>query len=250
MPTSLIYYGQSAFKLELASGKVILIDPWLRNPLLTNAEEELRKLDRVDIICLTHGHGDHVGDSVEIAKKTKAKLVATFDLAAAMKTALGYPAELIDGALIGHFGGEIPLFDDEVKVRWVPAWHGSMINVDEKSPPVYGGTPSGVVLELQNGPTIYHTGDTDLFSDMAFVSRERPIDYMLVCMGGHFTMGPSRAAHAIELVKPKNVIPMHFATFPLLKGTPEQLQDAMMKRGSKARMRVMNPGEKLDISSV
>jgi len=115
--------------------------------------------------------------------------------------------------------------------------------------PIYGGTPSGIVLALRDGPRIYHTGDTDLFSDMALVPREHAIDYMLVCMGGHYTMGPSRAAAATELVKPKWVIPMHFATFPFLKGTPEMLEKEMTRLGSKAQMRVLNPGERLDISS-
>ncbi len=249
MPTQLTYYGHAAFKLETASGKLLLIDPWLRNPSFANAEEELRALDHVDIICLTHGHSDHVGDSIEIARKTQAKLLATFELAAAMRSTLGYPAELADSELIGHFGGEIQLLDGEIMARWVPAWHGSMIVRDEKSPPVYAGTPAGIVLALCDGPAIYHTGDTDLFSDMALVPRERGIDYMLVCMGGHFTMGPARAAEAVEMVKPRYVVPIHFGTFPLLKGTPEMLQEEMNKRGSKVQMRVMRPGEKLDISS-
>lgn len=249
MPTQLTYYGHAGFKLETPSGKVLLIDPWLRNPRLANADEELRALGRVDVICLTHGHSDHVGDSVEIAKKTQAKLLATFDLAATMRTALGYPAELIDSELVSHFGGEIQLLDGEMTARFVPAWHGSMIMRDDNSAPVYAGTPAGVVLALHKGAAIYHTGDTDLFSDMALVPRERAIDYMLVCMGGHFTMGPSRAADAVELVKPRYVVPMHFGTFPLLKGTPQLLQDEMNRRGSKAQLRVMEPGEKLDISS-
>jgi L-ascorbate metabolism protein UlaG (beta-lactamase superfamily) len=248
MPTQLTFYGHAGFKLETPSGKVLLIDPWLRNPRLKNAEEELGGLDRVDLICLTHGHGDHVGESVEIAKKTNARLVAILELASALQSALEYPKQLAEGELIGHIGGEIELLDGEITARFVPALHGSMIQDADKF--VNAGPPTGVVLELRDGPTIYHTGDTDLFSDMALVTEERPIDYMLVCMGGHYTMGPARAARAIDLVKPKYVVPMHYATFPLLKGTPELLQQQMNKRGSKARMRVMQPGETLDISDV
>ncbi len=249
MPIELTYYGHAGFKLQTASGKILLIDPWLRNPLLQNAEAELDALTRVDLICLTHGHNDHVGEAVEIAKKTRAKLVATYDLATAMGTALDYPEELIPIELHPHFGGEIALLDGEGTARFVPALHGSMIMPHEKSPPVYGGMSSGIVLAINEGPTIYHTGDTDLFSDMALVPREHPIDYMLVCIGGHFTMGPSRAADAIEFVKPRVVIPIHFGTFPLLKGTPEMLQQEMTRRGSRAKLRVMKPGDKLDISS-
>ena len=248
MPTELTFYGQAAFKLQTASGKILLIDPWLRNPSLPNAEDELKSLGRVDLICLTHGHSDHVGESIEIAKKTRAKLVTTVELAAAMRTALGYPEELVDSELIGHFGGEISLLEGEITARFVPAWHGSMVVSDEKLPPIYAGTPAGLVLELRDGRVIYHTGDTDLFSDMALVAGERPIDWMLVCMGGRFTMGPARAARAVELVKPRFVIPMHFGTFPVLKGTPDMLRHEMKKRGSKAQLRIMEPGEKLDIS--
>ena len=138
--------------------------------------------------------------------------------------------------------------DGEVTARLVPAWHGTAMMPKENAAPIYSGTPSGIVLSIRGGPTLYHTGDTDLFSDMALVSRSTPIDWMLVCMGGHFTMGPERAADAIELVKPRFVVPMHFGTFPLLKGTPEMLEQEMMKRGSQAQLRIMKSGEKLDIS--
>jgi L-ascorbate metabolism protein UlaG (beta-lactamase superfamily) len=246
MTTQLTYFGHSGFKLQTPSGKVLLIDPWLKNPLFKKGEDELRKLDRVDVICITHGHFDHVGDSVEIAGKTKAKLLCTFDLAIALRNALGFPGE--DSSLVGHLGGEIHALDGEVIARFVPAWHGAAIMPNEKSAPVYGGTPSGVVLSVENGPTIYHTGDTDLFSDMALVPLERPIDWMLVCMGGHFTMGPTRAARAVELVKAKSVIPIHFATFPVLTGTPEMLADELKKLASKAQVRAMKPGEAISLS--
>jgi L-ascorbate metabolism protein UlaG (beta-lactamase superfamily) len=245
--TQLTYFGHSGFKLQTPSGKVLLIDPWLKNPLFKKGEDELRKLDRVDVICITHGHFDHVGDAVEIADKTKANLLCTFDLAIALRNALGFPGE--DSSLVGHLGGEIHLLDGEVTARFVPAWHGAAIMPNEKSPPIYGGTPSGVVLSIRNGPTIYHTGDTDLFSDMALVPLERPIDWMLVCMGGHFTMGPARAARAVELVKAKSVIPIHFATFPVLTGTPEMLADELEKLGSKAQVRAMKPGETIPLSN-
>jgi L-ascorbate metabolism protein UlaG (beta-lactamase superfamily) len=242
MPTTqLTYFGHSGFKLQTPSRKILLIDPWLKNPLLKKGEDELKKLDRADVICITHGHFDHVGDAVEIAGKTKANLLCTFDLAIALRNALDFPGE--DSSLVGHLGGEIQVLGGEVTARFVPAWHGAAIMPNEKSQPIYGGTPSGVVLSVRNGPAIYHTGDTDLFSDMALVSLERPIDWMLVCMGGHFTMGPARAARAVELVKPKFVIPIHFGTFPLLTGTPEMLAEELKKLGSKAQLRPMQPGE-------
>lgn len=250
MATQLTYYGQSAFKLVTPAGNVLLIDPWLKNPLFEiRAEDELKTFARVDVICLTHGHNDHVGESVAIAKKTNPKLLCTHDLAFALRNALGFPTNNDDSSLIGHFGGEVTACDGEVTVRFVPALHGSAVVPKENAVPVYGGMPSGLVFSIRGGPTIYHTGDTDLFSDMALVPREQPIDWMLVCMGGHFTMGPSRAADAIELVKPKVVVPIHFGTFPALKGTPEMLATEMKKRGSQAEMRIIKIGETLDISS-
>src|SRR5207248_6653194 len=105
--------------------------------------DEIARLDRVELILLTHGHFDHVGDSVEIAKRTKAKLVATFDLSAAMKAVHGYPSDQADMDTTGHFGGELRLLDGEITVTFVPAWHGSAMT-KENSAPYYGGTPSGI----------------------------------------------------------------------------------------------------------
>lgn len=247
MAKQLTYFGHAGFKLTTPSGKVVLIDPWLQNPLFEKGADELKALEHVDVIAITHGHFDHVGDAVKIAKKTKPKLLCTFDLAAALRNALDFPSKDDDDSLVGHFGGEVTALDGELRALFVPAWHGTAIMPKENAEPVYGGTPSGIKFTVRGGPTIYHTGDTDLFSDMALVSRYSPVDWMLVCMGGHYTMGPERAADAIELVKPKNVVPIHFGTFPPLKGTPEQLQTELTKRGSKTHLRVMKPGETISL---
>jgi L-ascorbate metabolism protein UlaG (beta-lactamase superfamily) len=128
-------------------------------------------------------------------------------------------------------------------VRFVPAWHGSSIQKEENAPPFYAGNPTGLLIALRDGPTIYHTGDTDLFSDMELVSRFNKIDIMLVCIGDHFTMGPARAAEAVKLVDPRMVIPMHYGTFPVLTGTPEELDREMKKRQLKTELRIMSVGE-------
>ena len=135
------------------------------------------------------------------------------------------------------------LLDGEVTVTLVPAFHGSGLGKDDESAPVYAGQPNGMIIPLRNGPTFYHTGDTDLFSDMALVSRYNKIDIMMVCIGDHFTMGPKRAADAVKLVDPATVIPMHYATFPVLTGTPEAFERELKERDVKAELRVMKIGE-------
>lgn len=247
MATQLTWYGHAGFRVVTPNGNVVFIDPWLKNPVLKGGEEILKKIDRADVICLTHGHFDHVGDAVEIAKRTKAKLCCTFDCAVAVRNALGFPGGDDDSGYVSHIGGTVRMFDNEMTARFVPAWHGAAVMPSNDKPPVYGGTPTGVVLSIQNGPAIYHTGDTDLFSDMSLVPLEREIDYMLVCMGDHYTMGPMRAARAVELVKPRVAVPIHYGTFPVLTGTPQAFGDELEKRGSRTELRVMNVGETINI---
>jgi L-ascorbate metabolism protein UlaG (beta-lactamase superfamily) len=249
MDTQLTWYGQSAFKLVSPGGKVLLVDPWLTNPVFEKAKDELAALKQVDLILVTHGHSDHVGNAVEIGKRTRAKLVATFDLADAMVKHLGYPADLAEVDTIGHFGGELTLLDGDVKVLFVRAHHGSGVSAGDQTRARHGGAPGGFVITIRSGPTIYHTGDTDLFSDMALVSRFHKIDVMLVCIGDHFTMGPARAAEAVRLVNPREVIPMHYGTFPVLTGTPEAFERELKKRKSKAELRVMKIGETIALQA-
>jgi L-ascorbate metabolism protein UlaG (beta-lactamase superfamily) len=248
MSTQLTWYGQSAFKIVTPGGKVLLVDPWITNPVFEKAQEQLAALTQVDLILLTHGHSDHVGDSVEIGKKTGAKLVATFDLSAALVNALGYPKELAEVETTGHMGGTLTLLGGEVAVTFVPARHGSAVLRESNAPPVYAGEAAGLIITLRDGPTVYHTGDTDLFSDMALVKRFHKIDVMLVCIGDHFTMGPARAAEAVKMVRPRTVVPMHYATFPILTGTPEAFRRELKKRKVRTKLRVMNIGETIGLN--
>ncbi|MBI1173822.1 MAG: metal-dependent hydrolase [Sideroxydans sp.] len=238
--TQLTWYGHAAFKIVTPKGHVLLLDPWLTNPANKNGKADLAALDKADLILLTHGHFDHVGDSVEIAKKTGAKLVATFDLGQAMAKYGGYPANQMGYDTLGNFGGELTLLDGEVKIAFIPAVHSSTVTEPDGDKNIHdGGSPGGFLITVKNGPAIYDTGDTDEFSDMALVKQFHKVDVMLASIGGHFTMGPERAAEAVKLVNPKVVIPMHYGTFPILDGTPQELINALKYKHSRTKVKVL-----------
>src|SRR3989475_987666 len=190
METQLTWYGQSAFKIVTPSGNVLLIDPWLTNPVYKRGKEEIAALKRVELILITHGHSDHVGDAVEIAKRTRAKLVATYDLGDAMVKSLGYPAELAETDTIGHFGGELTLLNGDVKVLFVRAHHGSGITVDDESGARYGGSPRGVFITGCPGPIIFYNPGTHFFFPNAFVFPFYKKEVFLFLFLGPFFMRP------------------------------------------------------------
>lgn len=247
--TKIHWYGQAAFRIDTPSGGVILIDPWLKVP--TNPDKtSIDKLGRVDYILVTHGHWDHVGDAVEIAKKTGAVLIASYGLQFNMKSVLGYPEAQATLATGGNVGGTIDLPKAGAKVTIVNAVHGSelvppMVQPSGPGQPaaIASGNPVGYVIQVKDGPVIYHTGDTDVFNDMKLIAEFFKVDVMLACIGGHFVMDPVRAALAAEWVGPKAVIPMHYGTVPLLAGTPAQFKAALEKRGLGSRMMDMKPGD-------
>lgn len=161
-----------------------------------------------------------------IAKRTGAKLVSTYDLGSALVAYAGYPAQNVSVEGQGNYGGEMSFFGGEVRITLVPAVHSStLLDVPrgQGAPPgiAYGGTPSGFLITVRGGPTIYHTGDTDVFGDMKLIPMRHHVDVMLVCIGDHFTMGPDGAALAVQLVQPDVVIPMHRAGLPGFTGTPD-----------------------------
>jgi L-ascorbate metabolism protein UlaG (beta-lactamase superfamily) len=246
--TQLTWYGQAAFKLVTPSGRVILIDPWITNPLNPSGKQDLADLKKVDLILISHGHGDHVGDAVEIAKRTKAKLVTSFDQAQAYTRYLGFPADQVGVDSAGNVGGTISFFDGEVKITLVNAIHGSTLTAKEngKDVPYPAGNPIGFVIAVRNGPTVYHTGDTDVFTDMQLLKSFK-ITLMLACIGNHFTMGPDRAADATAFVQPEKVAPMHYGTFPVLSGTPAQFAAALKSKGLLGRYQPLQLKETLEL---
>ena len=246
--SQLTWYGQAAFRLVTPSGKVLLIDPWITNPLNPNGKQDLADLKKVDLILISHGHSDHVGDAVEIAKRTKAKLVTSFDQAQAYTRYLGFPSEQVGVDSAGNVGGTLVFFDGEVKITLVNAIHGSTLTAKEKGGdmPYPAGNPIGFVIAVRNGPTLYHTGDTDEFTDMQLL-RPMKITLMLACIGDHFTMGPERAADAVSLVQPEKVAPMHYGTFPVLSGTPAQFAAALKAKGLLGKYQPLGLHETLDL---
>ena len=241
--TTLTWFGHAAFRIETPNGKTILVDPWIANPSNKTGKDDVKTI-KADLILVTHGHFDHVGDSAEIAKRTKGKLVATFDLGNAI-VGTGFPKDQFGMDTGGNFGGTLTALDGEVAITFVPAVHSS--NVGEGAKVAPGGNPGGFVIAIKNGPTLYHTGDTDVFGDMAQIGKFAKIDLMLACIGGHFTMDPVRAAEAVKLVKPKQVVPMHYGTFPALKGTPSELAAAMKKAGAGAKVLNLEIGKPLSL---
>jgi L-ascorbate metabolism protein UlaG (beta-lactamase superfamily) len=245
--TQLTWYGHAAFKLVTPSGKVLLLDPWITNPLNPKGKDDLADLKKVDLILISHGHADHVGDSVEIAKRTKARLVTSFDQAQAYARHLGFPSDQFGVDSVVNVGGTLSFFDGEVKVTFVNAIHGSTLTAKEKGgdAPYAAGNPLGFIIAVRNGPTIYHTGDTDAFTDMQLL-RSMKITLMLACIGDHFTMGPDRAAEAVALAQPAKVAPMHYGTFPVLTGTPAQFAAALKAKDLLGRYQPLQLRETLD----
>ena len=232
------WFGQSAFKLTTESGKVIVIDPFLlKNPKTPDELKDLEKLGNVDLILVTHGHFDHTADVQELADMTGAKVGMNADMGS-VYTSLGLLPK--DQVLGWNKSGSVTPIGDNIKITMVRAEHSSRVSHNGEEH--YGGEPVGYVIELENGYKIYHSGDTGVFGDMKMIGEYYKPDLALVCIGGWFTMGPVEAAYAMDkLMQPQMVVPMHYGTFPPLKGTPEEFVDALGE--SRVKVKVMNPGE-------
>lgn len=226
--TKLKWFGHAAFSITTPNGKVLLIDPWLNNPSNPEAKEgkdPLVAVSKVDFILLTHGHRDHVGDAVEIARKTGAALITNPELAANLVKLEGFPSKQAETDAIMGIGGEIQIADGEVTIAMTPAVHSSSVFNPKAGPNeperAYGGNPAGFVIAIKNGPTIYHSGDTAYFKDMETIGENYSIDVALLNIGGHFGMEPKMAAKAAQSVRAKLAIPQHFGTFPGIVQTAE-----------------------------
>jgi L-ascorbate metabolism protein UlaG (beta-lactamase superfamily) len=211
---AITWLGHSTFRVTTPAGKKLLIDPWVMgNPA---CPDELKDPGPLDAILITHAHFDHIGDAVELGRSTGATLASI----AETSTWLG--SKGLENLVGFNKGGTIEIAG--CKVHMTHAVHSCGITDGDQV--IYGGEAAGLVVEFENGFKLYHSGDTAVFSDMALIGKLLEPDWAMLPIGDHFTMGPRSAAEAIRMLNVKTVIPMHFGTFPVLTGTPDQLRDA------------------------
>ena len=207
------WLGHSTFIVQAPGGQRILVDPWVMgNPA---CPDELKDPGPIDGMLVTHAHFDHIGDAVELGKRTAAPILSIPETSAWLGSkGLENLVEMNKGGTVSFVG---------CRVHMVHAVHSCGITDGDQI--LYGGEAAGYVIEFENGFKLYHAGDTAVFSDMALIGKLLDPDVALLPIGDHYTMGPRSAAEAVRLLGVKTVIPMHFGTFPVLTGTPDQLRD-------------------------
>jgi L-ascorbate metabolism protein UlaG (beta-lactamase superfamily) len=226
---ALTWLGHAAFRFDTPGGKRVYVDPWLDNPKCPESEKQV---ERADLIALTHGHGDHVGATVGIAKEHGAAVVAQVELRDWITKADVGP----NMAHSPNKGGTVDV--DGVKVTLTNAFHSS--SADDGT---YTGEACGLVIEVENGTKLYFAGDTCVFGDMQLIGRIYEPDVAILPIGGHFTMDPREAAVALELLGTKRCVPCHYGTFPLLAGTPDELK----RLAPDVEVLAPEPGETIEV---
>ena len=228
--TRLTWLGHAAFLLQTPGGANLLIDPWLENP---KAPKDFQLPQTIDAVLISHGHAAPVGQARTFITKeaTQSLTVPELNRILGAKT------------MGGNVGASFTVKD--ATVHFVDAVQPSSHDGDR--PGQYAGNPIGFVIEIRNGPTLYHAGDTGLFGDMELIGTRYAPQVALLPIGGNFTMGPKDAAIAAGMLKVKTVVPMHFGTFPMLTGTAEQLQQELGAAKAKAKMRLLEPGKTITL---
>jgi L-ascorbate metabolism protein UlaG (beta-lactamase superfamily) len=223
------WLGHATFRIETPAGTTIIVDPWvMNNPMCPEDEKNVKK---VDVLLCTHGHMDHIGDAVEIAKKYNPKVVGIPELTGWLEK------KGVKNTSMMNKGGTQTVGD--IKVTMVHADHSCGIQDGDQI--VYGGEACGYVITFENGVKIYHAGDTNVFGDMKIIRELYGPEIVMLPIGDHFTMSPREAAYAVNLLQPKTVIPMHFGTFPVLTGRPSELA----RRVQGVEVLEMKPGQTL-----
>jgi L-ascorbate metabolism protein UlaG (beta-lactamase superfamily) len=211
MAGTLTWLGHATFRIDSPGGKRVYVDPFLNgNPKCPENEVEP---ERVDLIAITHGHEDHVGDTVALYEKFKCRVIAQVELRDHLYS-LG----------VGDWEGAEPskggtVDEDGIRITFTDANHSSSYGG------TYTGEPCGLVIALEDDTRVYFAGDTNVFGDMALIARLYRPQVAVLPIGGHYTMGPEEAAVALELLGAERCVPCHWGTFPILKGTPAELRE-------------------------
>ncbi len=232
--TSFTWLGHAGVEIKTPGGQVVLIDPWFGNPKNPISVEQQQ---RCDVLLVTHGHGDHFnGDTLELARRTHPAMPCIHELSLFLQPEIGESAEIL-GMNIGG-----TLETNGLRVSMVPAVHsgGDLYGGDTVK---YFGEPVGFVIELENGYRVYHAGDTAVFGDMRLIRELFAPDLAMLPIGGHYTMDPRAAAIAVDLLGVRDVLPIHWGTFPILAGTPAQLSEALAARKLTATVHAWAPGD-------
>lgn len=225
------WLGHATFLIETPGGKHVLVDPWVMNNPKTPADK--KNLEKLDVMLCTHGHGDHIGDAVELAQKYNPRVVGIYELCTWLQQKGAKQIAPMNK------GGTQAV--DDIKVTMVTAHHSS--GIQDGNQTVYGGEACGYVITFENGLKIYHAGDTCVFGDMEIIRDLYRPDLAMLPIGDLFTMGPKEAAYACRLLEPKAVIPMHWGTFPMLTGTPAEFGHELKANGLGVELITMKPGE-------